>query len=91
MTYVDDARTALERHLPRELPAGLVDLYALLVLRSGVRTSREDVHDAWAVWQSRENPAHPSILPLDQLGDNVQASDDPYVEAVQAAAHDLNV
>lgn len=89
MTYVDDARAAVERHLPRELSAGLVDLYTLLVLRTGVATSREDVHDAWAVWQSRDQPGHRSISPLDQLDAEVQASDDPYVEAVHAAARDL--
>lgn len=49
-----------------------------------------DVHDAWAVWQSREDPAHRPILPLNQLAADVQASDDPYVQAIQAAASDLN-
>lgn len=89
MTYVDDARAAVERRLPRELPAELVELYALLALRSGQRTSREDVHDAWALWQSRKDPEHRSIRPLNQLDAAVQASDDPYVEAVRAAARDL--
>lgn len=89
MTYVDEARAAVLRHLPRELPDELVDLYTLLALRTGERTSREDVHDAWAVWQSRKQPGHRSILPLDHLDPDVQASDDPYVEAVRAAARDL--
>lgn len=64
----------------------MVDLYTLLVLRRGEATTREDVHDAWAVWQSRSQPGHRSLVPLDELSEDVQASDDPYVEAIHRAS-----
>lgn len=89
MTYVQDARAALVRRLPRPLEDGLVDLYTLLVLRVGQRASREDVHDAWAVWRSAQQPDHGSVVPLGELGEDVRASDDPYVEAIRRAAADL--
>lgn len=89
MSYVEQARAALLRALPRPLDAALVDLYTLLVLRRGEATTREDVHHAWAVWQSREQPGHRSLLPFGELSEDVQASDDPYVEAIRRVAAEL--
>jgi hypothetical protein len=89
VTYVADARQALLAALPNELEDGLVDLYTLLVLRRGETATREDVHDAWSVWRSREQPEHCSVRPFDELSAEVQASDDPYVQAIHQAAQAL--
>jgi DNA-binding winged helix-turn-helix (wHTH) protein len=61
VSYVQQGRAALLRALPVALDDRLVDLCTLLVLRRGEATTREDVHDAWSVWQSREQPDHRSL------------------------------
>ncbi len=60
------------------------------MLSRGEATTREDVHDAWSVWQSRGDDTHRSLVPLDQLSADVQASDDPYVEAIRTTAAELS-
>ena len=65
-TYIDAARELLEEELPNE-PDALRDMYLLLVLTLGESTTTEDVHDAWAVWSSRANPGHNSLVPFSRL------------------------
>ena len=85
MTYIDEARKVLEGELPGE-PSPLLDLYLLLVLRKGVDTTGEDVHDAWAIWRSRTRSDHPAIIPFEALHPDTQRLDDDYVEAIHRAA-----
>lgn len=85
MTYIDDARTALTAHLPDEDPE-LMDLYLLLTLVKGGAVTLAEVHDAWAIWRSRSNSQHQSIVPFDELTVEVQALDKPYADAIKAAA-----
>jgi hypothetical protein len=88
--YVELARALLaEDLLAEDLPElsdDLLDLYVLLVLCRGETTTAEDVHDAWAVWRSRGDPEHRSLVPFDRLEPAVQELDEPYVDAVHRAA-----
>ena len=85
MTYVDTARAALEARCPGEDDA-LLDLYLVLALVKGKEVTLADVHDAWAIWRSRTRPDHSSIIPFSELTAGVQALDQPYADAIAAAA-----
>lgn len=87
MTYVEEARRRLLSELPElEGDEGLLDLYAVLVFTRGWRVTPEDVHDAWALWASRKNPGHPSIVPFCELDEAVQGLDEPFADAIATVA-----
>lgn len=87
MTYIDTVRYALNVELPG-LDEDLLDLYSLLTLVKGERTTHEDVHDAWSLWRRRTMPNHRSLIPFDELRADVQELDGPYVDAIRkVAAH----
>lgn len=88
MNYIDEAREFLAKELP-DLEESLLDLYTLLVLTQGVNTTRESVHDAWAVWRSRTDPKHRSVVPFGELCPDVQALDAPYADAIVRVAERL--
>lgn len=86
-TYINEARRTLAESLDgKQLEPALIDLYTLLVLVKGEAVTLADVHDAWAVWRSRTNSAHRSIVPFGQLTVEVQALDGPYTAAIAATA-----
>ena len=85
MNYIESVRAAIERESPGLEPE-LLDLYTLLALARGMAVTQEDVHNAWAVWRSRSNPFHRSIIPFDELEADVQALDELYRLAVSQAA-----
>lgn len=64
----------------------LYRLYALLVLAKGEETTAEDVHNAWAAWAAIDRPWHAALVPFAVLSDDVQALDEPYVEAIRRVA-----
>lgn len=85
--YIDDLAEdiyeALHDHV--SIPAdevALYRLYALLGLVKGTAVTRENVHDAWAVWQLATMPEHRSIRPFAELSPEVQALDAPYAGAI---------
>lgn len=84
MTYVQDAIDAVNAELP-DLDPELARLYALLALTTGITTSLEDVHDAWAVWRDRTDPGHRSIVPFGRLTSETQELDRPYMEGILRA------
>jgi hypothetical protein len=91
MTYLDELAAQIERQVPARLLPGdntalLFRLYALLVLAKGQAVTATDVHDAWAVWMQENNPGHPAIRPFEELDAEMQASDEPFVEAIKAVA-----
>lgn len=61
----------------------LLRVYALLALVKGEQVTEEDVHDAWSVWRTATRPAHPSLVPFDQLPPGRTPSTP---EAIRAAA-----
>lgn len=60
--------------------------YALLMRAKGVDTQLEDVHDAWAAWASAARPAHPALVPFEELTPEIQALDQPFLDAIREAA-----
>jgi len=83
--YVQPILEALTEALPG-CDENLLDLYALLALVKGTKTTLEDVHDAWSVWRALGNPTHKSLIPFDQLTPEVQELDRKYMNAIHAAA-----
>lgn len=93
MTYIDEVAAAVERRLPAERRPGahaqdLYRLYAVLVLTLGEKVTPADVHDAWSAWMARWDPSHESIRPFDELNQQVQLEDQPYVEAIRSVARE---
>lgn len=66
--------------------APLFRMYAVLALTKGVAVTARDVHDAWSAWCAGVDPEHRSLKPFDQLAPEVQALDEPYVQAICAVA-----
>lgn len=90
-TYVDDKVDELRKALkPSELPKThadeLLKLYALLALSKGKRVTKEDVHDAWVAWRSEYRKDHPSFKEYDELDEEKQDLDQPYVDAIHKVA-----
>lgn len=91
MTYVDELADAIRREVnPKALPTGnttsLFRLYALLALVKGPEITTEDVHNAWAVWMSDQDPTHESIRPYHQLTPHVQREDQAFADAIRKVA-----
>jgi hypothetical protein len=89
--YVDAVKKHLSKALADEnLDSELLDLYALLVMVRGGHVTYEDVHDAWSIWQSNTDVGHPSLIPFDQLSEEVQKLDGKYAKAIKACAFEVN-
>lgn len=91
MNYIDEIAEDIfnELAIPSsewQLYLPLCRLYALLALALHVCVSREDVHDAWSVWMAGRDPGHRSLVPFNQLTAEVQALDQPYVDAIHRVA-----
>jgi hypothetical protein len=61
-------------------------LYAVLMRAKGEQVTAADVHNAWAAWTETRNPDHAALVPFDELSPATQREDDPYVQAIRAAA-----
>ncbi|MCT7657641.1 DUF7701 domain-containing protein [Mycobacterium deserti] len=91
MTYLEDDASLIKSMLPRDVspPAEsdyLFILYAVLMRSQGEAVRLSDVHDAWTAWKLLTTDDHEALLPFDQLDPDVQAEDQPYVDAIVAAA-----
>jgi hypothetical protein len=91
VNYAEDAFRAMAKELGYdEVPpedVSLVLLYTMLGLTLGEAVERIDVHDAWALWTvGRGITDHPSLVPFKELAADVQALDDPYVDAIRRFA-----
>jgi hypothetical protein len=89
--YLDEDAELIRSLLPAGArpPAGaheLFRLYALLMRAKGERVTLVDVHDAWSIWQARDDPAHPSLRPFAELDEPTQRADAPYAQAIREAA-----
>jgi tRNA nucleotidyltransferase (CCA-adding enzyme) len=101
-TYVDNlAEKIMNECTEQEIPDGyshdevmrLFRMYALLALSKGTETTMEDVHDAWAAWQSELEPDHDSLVPFDELTKKIKEYDRPDMEAIHkhAAAAQVDI
>lgn len=96
MTYIDELAAEIEHGVPPDLlpdvdTRPLFHLYALLALAKGTDVTAADVHNAWAVWMEKQDPDHRSIRPFKELDAATQASDEPFAEAIRAAAERLGL
>ena len=96
MTYLDELAAEIKRQVPPDLLPGentgtLFRIYAVLALAKGTAVTAEDVHNAWAVWMHEQDPGHRSIKPFEELDEDAQASDEPFVKAIRAVAGHLNL
>lgn len=67
----------------------LLRIYALLCLTRALNVTKKDVHDAWSAWRADTNPTHKSLVPFEDLAEDVQALDEPYRLAIwEVAAED---
>ncbi len=96
MSYIDELAAEIRRQIPPDLlpdgdTTGLFRIYAVLAMAKGDQVELEDVHDAWSAWMSDRNPEHESLIPLDELPEDVQGADKPYLDAITtiARAHNL--
>lgn len=96
MNYVETATRALHDALRAQgknpadcLTPDLQQLYVLLVLTRGINTTLADVHDAWACARALTRPDHKDLVPFDQLSDDVAAWDQPFMDAIHAAARQI--
>lgn len=95
MSYLSEIAADVRRELPYGVAApedseSLFLLYAVLVRVRGSRTTAKDVHDAWAAWMSLKDPSHESLIPFEQLAPEVQAEDEPFVQAIWKVASRLD-
>lgn len=91
MNYIDKLALEIYRHsepdgTPDEADAVLYRIYAVLALSKGEETTAKDVHDAWSAWMAGQFPEHRSLIPFDELSEDVQRYDDEYVEAIHAVS-----
>jgi len=83
--YVQGVLSVLSDQLPT-CDETLLNLYALLAVTKGTKTSLEDVHNAWSIWRNITQPDHPSLIPFDQLRPEVQELDRKYLNAIHGAS-----
>ena len=87
MNYVEALRQTLDGKL--NMPAEyepLLDMYTLLTLTVGVNCTREHVHDAWSLWQTKTHSNHHSIVRFDDLPPGIQDVDEEYRVAIVEVA-----
>lgn len=89
--YLDALAEAIYAEADSDLPLTgedwpLYRLYAVLALAKGTQTTPRDAHNAWAAWAAAFQPNHRSLVPYDMLTPEVQALDQPYVDAIHAVA-----
>ena len=66
-----------------QVDESLLDLYTLLLLTKGLKTTEKDVHEAWVIYTNQVNPRHKSLIPFEDLTKQVQDLDTPYSEAIK--------
>ena len=87
MNYIQDVKAKLRMYIRVE--PELFELYSLLVLTTGEKTSWQDVHDAWSVWKSRKDPIHRSVIPYELLSPEVRLMDKEYADAIRRVAEEM--
>lgn len=92
--YIDDVKEELLKHV--QIGKGLQNVYALLVLVKGQDVTLKDVHDAWAVninqtWDFEKNGNHYSLIPFEELKQDVAEKDQKFVDAIKETAKALGL
>jgi hypothetical protein len=88
MSYLRELSEAIRAEVPaRLIPEDADDLfliYAVLARVKGEQVTEEDVHDAWTAWMETRGQRHQSMVPFDQLPQEVRVEDRPFVAAIHA-------
>ena len=95
MSYAEAAHQEVLREL-REIDRGfrsptlametMAYHYTLLAIVKGEETTSKDVHDAWSMATFPFDPTHRSLVPFEELTEEVQAYDDVYRDAIVRVA-----
>lgn len=90
MTYLNDLADTIRACVPKgtDIPDAADDLfilYALLARVKGHAVRARDVHDAWSVWMARVDPHHEALVPFDELDEETQQEDGPFLCAIRDA------
>jgi hypothetical protein len=88
MTYLDGIAEAIRAAVPRDvgIPEDTDDLfrlYAVLARASGETVTAREVHDAWVAWMQSRGERHESMIPFEQLDQEIRAEDQPFVAAIR--------
>jgi hypothetical protein len=90
MNYLQERAEQIRKALPSDaIPEdgeALLLMYAVLARSKGLTTTAEDVHDAWTAWMMMRGHEHDSMRPFEELAQDVQAEDLPFLQAIHAAA-----
>ena len=90
ISYLDSISSVIREELHESssdsTPAGLVRLYAVLLLAKGREVNADDVHNVWSAWMQLTEPDHRDIRPFDELDEQTKAADAPFVAAIRRAA-----
>jgi hypothetical protein len=91
LTYLDDLADQIRQRvaaaaLPDANTDSLFRLYAVLALAKGDAVTPADVHNAWAAWMQELDPRHGALVPFSALDAKTQQADEPFVQAIRAAA-----
>lgn len=84
--YIKNAKDVLREAFEENnlvVDDSLLDLYTLLLLTKGLKTTNKDVHEAWAIYTNQINPRHKSLIPFEDLTKEVQNLDTPYTETIK--------
>jgi hypothetical protein len=69
----------------------LFDSYAVLALSKGFSVTNNDVHDAWSAWATKYDPGNVSLVPFDNLPEEIKRQDTPFTLAIKSVAKDLEL
>lgn len=89
--YLDEIASAIREHIPEDCfpdgdPHELLRLYAVLLRAKGSSVTQSDVHDAWAAWMAERKPEHKSLVPYEDLGEDLQDEDRVFAVAIRRAS-----
>lgn len=80
LNYIQEVEKELSNHI--NSGKMMISMYALLVLTLGEDTTLEDVHNAWAIAMNKRMPEHWSIIPSEQLKEEVLLKDTNFRDAI---------
>lgn len=88
--YLDDIAAEIREHVPEgRMPDGdaeeLFRIYAVLLRAKGTDVTRSDVHDAWSAWMAKRNSEHASLVPYENLPEDVRDEDRIFATAIRMA------